>query len=499
MFALILTALIAAVGEAHVVTIPLRATTAPAVARSAQQHRRHDLSFISRGRSTEKLSAKASKVAAMTHMRSMSQSLHALQYFGEVAVGTPSQRFTVIFDTGSGHLMVPSVKCESGACEHHKRFIANKSSTYVPIGWADSPLVPATDDTDRDTQVVNFATGDAVGQYSRDMVCLGTKDQPFCAMADFVEAIEESDNPFKDADWDGIVGLGQGVSDAAEFNVFGVLAANSTPALHKPLFAVYLGRQIQDQAEITFGDVREERMASPLTWVPVYEDGYWQFQFQDVTIDGKPMGLCKKYGRRQCQGVLDTGSSLMMGPQQDLVPILKALNFPKDTQQNCSRDQKFPTLGFVIANKTFTMKPDDYMDRSWDGHPKESNTETCWAHLMPVGDTGRGPIFVLGMPFMRVFYTAYDVKAKKIGIALAKHDEANVHGEAPKAANAPLIAVRPGGEDMPGGQKTAELSNKDEAARKEAAAANADADTKPTLKVAAKAEAPKPKPTLKKK
>merc|ERR1719482_469387 len=107
------------------------------------------------------------------------------------------------------------------------------------------------------------------------------------------------------------------------------------------------------------------------------------------------------------------------------------------------------------------------MDRSQlNGHPK--GTESCWAHLMPIHDTGRGPIFVLGMPFMRVFYTAYDVKAKKIGIALAKHDEAKVHGEAPKAANAPLIAVRPGGEDMPGGQKSSELSNKDEAHRKEA-------------------------------
>lgn len=396
----------------------------------------------------------------LSDMRAQSQLLHALQYYGEVEVGSPPQKFTVIFDTGSGHLLVPSAQCESEACKTHKKFAAHNSSSAMPVGWADEPLKRAEDENDRDTKVINFASGDAVGQFTRDRVCLGGSPL-FCATADFIELTEESDEPFKDAEWDGVLGLGQSISDAPEFNIFGVLAQSATPKMVKPVFAVYLGRHVSDDAEITFGSVRSERMASPLTWVNVSEEGYWQFQFTDFTIDGKPVGLCTKYGKRQCQAVLDTGSSLMMGPKADLDQLLQLLHFGNDTQQNCSSKFKFPKLGFMIDGKTFEMEPDDYMDRSRDEYtPKDM--ELCWAHLMPIGDTGRGPIMVLGMPFLRTFYTAYNMQEKKIGIALAKHQRLGTQ-KVSGAANEPLIAVRPGGEDI--GGNTTEISNRPSSAK----------------------------------
>ena len=38
---------------------------------------------------------------------------------------------------------------------------------------------------------------------------------------------------------------------------------------------IAIGRHVSDDAEITFGSVRQERMAEPLTWVNVSEEGYW--------------------------------------------------------------------------------------------------------------------------------------------------------------------------------------------------------------------------------
>merc|ERR1711935_1094119 len=104
------------------------------------------------------------------------------QYFGPITIGTPGQPFTVIFDTGSANLWVPSTKCDpkpgSGfACLNHNQYDSDNSTTWTEDGTRFE---------------IQYGTGSMVGFQSIDNVDIAPTTGGLIAyQATFAEAVEE--------------------------------------------------------------------------------------------------------------------------------------------------------------------------------------------------------------------------------------------------------------------------------------------------------------------
>jgi len=345
----------------------------------------------------------------------------ATQYYGVVNVGTPAQEFRVVFDTGSGQLIVPGAKCDDAACVAHRRFEAKNSTSAVQIGWADDPVKAIAEGEDRDTKSMSLMSTDVSGEFVRDKICVGVKDN-VCGVTDFVTLLEESEDVFGALTFDGVLGLAPTSPDAKEFNaltsLFGARKAEKT------MFGLYLSEDSKG-GELTFGGYRKEKLAEELHWAPVSTEGTWQIRIEDITVGGVAVNVCAKGG---CEAAVDTGSSLVMAPGNLLSRIMGKI----DPGDDCSK--RTPKLGFKIAGKVFEIQGEDYLEHSEDG---------CEFLLASAVSTGKGPSLILGYPFLRRFYTVFDQGKKRIGFALADHSPLKKSAALDSdVASIPLVGVR---------------------------------------------------------
>lgn len=345
-------------------------------------------------------------------------------YFGNIFIGSPLQAFTVVFDTGSGHLILPSVACETETCMKHSRFNASESSTAQDIEHSGEAV--SAQQEKRDHITITFGTGSVVGNFVNDRVCLAPTEagsNEGCMMLRTVLAMDMSPEPFSHFNFDGVLGLGlASLALNPHFSFFGQLAA-SNPAM-QPRFAVFLARMDGGKSSIAFGGIEQENAASDMLWAPVAqpEMGYWQVQLKSVRVGSYELPECSA---GLCRAILDTGTSLLG------VPKLAA----KELQQRLSRAaeggdcREVPGDDFVFetveGGVTVSLSPEDY------SRPKALNISTnssesgwemkCRALLLPLDmPAPLGPLlFIWGEPVLRKYYTVYDWEEQRVGFALA--------------------------------------------------------------------------------
>jgi len=238
------------------------------------------------------------------------------QYYGEIGIGSPKQLFTVVFDTGSSNLWVPSSKCYlSLACFFHHKYKSSKSSTYKENGTAFA---------------IKYGSGSMEGFLSQDDVTLGdltVKGQTFA------EATKEPGLAFLVAKFDGILGLG--FKEISVNRVTPVWYNMLDQGLVKePVFSFWLNRDATDNehgGELVFGGVDPKHFVGEHVYTPVTRKGYWQFNMGDVLIDGQSSGFCKG----GCAAIADSGTSLLAGPTGIVAEINLAIGAKGVVSNEC--------------------------------------------------------------------------------------------------------------------------------------------------------------------
>jgi len=345
--------------------------------------------------------------------------VHVSEYYGKIAVGSPPQLFDVVFDTGSGNVVLPTVKCTEDVCVRHRRFESKASKTAVQLAYEDeTPLMAGQ--TDRDTTSITYGTGKLTGEYVRDDMCMGM-GKGACASVDFLGVTTESRFPFIQLPFDGIFGLGlEGLSAGPNFNF--VNRISSGKAFKNPMFAFFLrDLKADEDSEITFGGYREEMIADgKMHWLPVAKDeatdkGYWLVTMRDIIVDGTPLKICDDFSDNpKCQVAMDTGSSLTMGPPSQMQTLLEAIGLKED----CSNAHHLPTLRLQMEGVggeivEMVLEAKDYAEVAEDSCATGFQAMELPPYL--------GPMWVFGQTVLRKYYSVYDPKDWRVGIGLAKH------------------------------------------------------------------------------
>ncbi|EDW03761.1 lysosomal aspartic protease [Drosophila grimshawi] len=312
-----------------------------------------------------------------------------MDYYGEIAIGTPPQYFKVVFDTGSSNLWVPSVNClpTDLACQTHNQYNSSASSTYVANGESFS---------------IQYGTGSLTGYLSSDTVSISGLS---IVNQSFAEATSQPNSSFTGVPFDGI--LGMAYSSIAEDSVVPPFYNLWNQGLiDKPTFGFYLTHNGSAElgGELILGGVDNTLFEGNLTSVPVSQMGYWQFAMAVVAMDNNV--ICS-----DCQAIADTGTSLLAVPANQLTyinNIIGAYQMDGDYFVDCSLVNSLPTLNFLIGESVFSLTSAEYITVI-----QESDTKYCMSSFTSI-DTN---FWILGDTFIGHYYTQFDFGHNSVSFA----------------------------------------------------------------------------------
>ncbi len=314
------------------------------------------------------------------------------QYFGAFLLGSNQQQFTGILDTGSSNIWIPDQSCSAAPCQHKAKFNPNSSTTF---------------NTDNQKLSIQYGTGNMQGYVGYDTVTFGgisVSNQGF----GLAQKLSED---FQDSPFDGIFGLAY--RSLAKDQVTPWLdSAVAQGLLPKAIFSFYLSNTPSSgTGRLILGEPDPDYYQGDITWhslKPLQTGGpadyYYNIVFDGIDVDSSSIPLTCQY-EGACHAIVDSGTSLIVGPPEDITNIQNALNINPD----CSNLDQQPDLVFSIDGVKYTVPPRFYVVKqvNWWGQ------EECVAGL----SASNQDFWIFGDAFMRAFYVIFDKTDSKVGLA----------------------------------------------------------------------------------
>ncbi|XP_059180665.1 pepsin A-like [Centropristis striata] len=311
-----------------------------------------------------------------------------LSYYGVISIGTPPQSFKVVFDTGSSNLWVPSVYCTSPACEKHKEYDPEKSSTYRQNG---QPLN------------IRYGTGSMTGILGYDTVTVGG-----LAVKNQIFGLSKTEAPFMEfMRADGMLGLAYpSISASGATPVFDNMMSQGL--VDQDLFSVYLSHKPEKGSVVTFGGIDPNHYSGSISWIPLSSERFWQITVDSITINGQVVAC-----DGGCQAIVDSGSSAIVGPPSSITNIYQQVGATFNQQNgvytfNCDSIAQMPDVIFHINGQEFTLPSSAYV--------RQTKHYGCLSGFESVGDS----LWILGDVFMREYYSIFDRANNRVGLAKAR-------------------------------------------------------------------------------
>ena len=305
------------------------------------------------------------------------------QFYGEAQLGTPEQNLKIMFDTGSSNMFVLAPSCVGLACWGRTYYNYSQSNSFFLNG----SLI-----------LLEFGSGNFTGFIGADKVSVGG-----LAAKDFSFAlIDNPDAPFfLYSKFDGIVGLAY---DEVSVNRLPTLFSKllEQKVITEPSYSFYLTRDLNaNGSAFILGGIDKKYAKSEFHYVPIIHKTFFMTDLDDFSVGNK------SFYAKGMNVLLDTGTSLIVGPDKYIQDVIK--EFPSSI--DCHDLSTYPNLHFVIGGKDYSIPPEVYIFNHFGG---------CVLGIAAaIFPPELEKTIILGDVFIRQYYTHFDYGNGRLGFAEA--------------------------------------------------------------------------------